>query len=508
MGILCVGWLNETKKLESTIKNMYRCQHIRVMHDNHQFELGISSLGYEWSRLFTAIAQRKQMLGLTKDDIYILVVDQPDEWNWFSAWPLDCLDIPYGGPTYLDGFSNEMDLNIGFVHADGWKTFGFQAEHAVLYQIFRLYLVIQMFQATIRREMVGPNDFIATAKRVRHRFSHDAPRGCINDMCDYKPDIQHKIKSADVCRDCLGLLDDSQYSTEYISDVVQIFQKVRELVINVKDYLDEVEESSSEAALSYPAILASMKMQWENVRQFADPHAKIWNAVGYFDYIIKYTCILLYTEQGVEWPDKTRPSLGDWVSRFQKMTHKDFGLSEVNRTRLKKTFQILNRLTINDRVQNIVQYRNDNVGHGVLIGLDYNFQQEAESLGSAIQQMEELLFPIWTSRQLFHPNGGLASEGTSLSVQGYRLNGNLTIFPLKEYSIPLDQMATMLPLIQKMSGEEEQYRIIMLDEGENVFNLHDHIRYRKCNVCNQRRLTMKDGEFWLDVVKGHRIRKN
>ena len=223
--------------------------------------------------------------------------------------------------------------------------------------------------------------------------------------------------------------------------------------------------------------------------------------------MIKYTCILLYIEKEKEWKYKPRPSLGDWVSRFQKMTTETFGLKEEDRSRVAKVYSILNTLQINERVQDIVQYRNDNLGHGHLIGHDYNFNHEAEVLGSAIQKMEDLLLPIWEQRELFHPNGGLEARAGSLSIQGYKLNGNLTIFPIEEELIPIADMPNIFPLLEKIQEGNEQYRIIMFNENHKAFNMHEHIRYRTCNVCNQRRLTMKDGEFWLDVVQGHRIRR-
>ncbi|MFZ0827259.1 MAG: hypothetical protein WAO02_07530 [Verrucomicrobiia bacterium] len=104
------------------------------------------------------------------------ILDEPIESNWFShaAWGQD----------------------IGFITTHSWEYIS-----ALPVVSYLAYEVVENLVELlwIADEMEGQR-FIA---EVVH---HGEGRGCLNDMCEFKPRIGIKIRTGDICPDCLNLL--------------------------------------------------------------------------------------------------------------------------------------------------------------------------------------------------------------------------------------------------------------------------------------------------------------
>ncbi len=498
---LYIGFVAKTEYLTSTLRSLYGFSHLHVSYDTVVLDIPFSDeWGYQWHDVFSCATKRKKQLGLTKEDVYIVVLDQPDECNWFSAW---VGNSPYGFEC-LESFQSfvEHDTNVGFVHADDWNEYGIQEVFGVLYQVARLFLEIQLTHHVIKSDIAQGRPFFEAIERNEVYLVHEDALGCINDMCVEKQDVLHKIRTADVCAACFDILRELT-EKEYLPDIFGVFDLVRDNVVNARNFLVG---NQYEEALEHPAPIAFMKMHWQNIRAGGSAHEIIRNAVGYFEYMVKYTCTLLYAENKQNWMSD-RPSLGHWVGWFTRMSTVEFGLHEDERRIIEQCTKVLNAIIVQGRKQNIVEFRNDNIGHGQLIGFDHDYSSDSRTLEEIIDHLEDLLVPIWNKRDLFHYSGGMTlDEQGRIKLSGYNLRGNRQIFSLTTKAISMAEFNKIHSLLQPRGKPFEPHRVLVWTQNKTTYSLAGYIEYRTCHVCEQRRLTMRDGEYWLDVVKGHRIR--
>lgn len=57
--------------------------------------------------------------------------------------------------------------------------------------------------------------------------THDHPIGCMSDMCQYKPDVIYKLRTADICTDCKNKMIASGVDRTLFLQVLRIFDSVR-----------------------------------------------------------------------------------------------------------------------------------------------------------------------------------------------------------------------------------------------------------------------------------------
>jgi hypothetical protein len=124
--------------------------------------------------------------------LVILLTDLANKPNWFSA-----LDPANPGN--------------GFVHTAEWEHYvRCSGVFPVAYLVASLVLQKHMFR-----------DMKALKKAV-----HQFPLGCINDFCEHKREIILKLRTADVCFDCMHLLKDTLKPLE-LQQMLNIFEGVR-----------------------------------------------------------------------------------------------------------------------------------------------------------------------------------------------------------------------------------------------------------------------------------------
>ena len=57
--------------------------------------------------------------------------------------------------------------------------------------------------------------------------THDHPIGCMSDMCQYKPDVIYKLRTADICTDCKNIMLEHEVDRMLFLQVLRIFDSVR-----------------------------------------------------------------------------------------------------------------------------------------------------------------------------------------------------------------------------------------------------------------------------------------
>lgn len=150
----------------------------------------------KWENLFQKCANYRKENKIGNDDFVLLLTDKPNKHNWFAA--LD-ENMPYNG----------------FIHTADWDYFiDCSPAFPIAYEVISLMLQKHMFE--------GLYD-------VRINV-HQHPIGCINDMCMQKKDIILKLRTGDVCIDCLKKVE-GKISMPDLHHALNIMSSLREKML-------------------------------------------------------------------------------------------------------------------------------------------------------------------------------------------------------------------------------------------------------------------------------------
>ena len=149
-----------------------------------------------WDALFNKADQYRRHKNIANDEFVFLITDIANDKNWFAA---------------LD---EKMPYN-GFIHSDDWEYYiKCSAAFPIAYEIISLVLQKHMF-----------NGFFELRTKV-----HENPIGCVNDLCLHKREIILKLRTGDVCEDCLQRVI-GNISVPELHHALQIMNSLREKML-------------------------------------------------------------------------------------------------------------------------------------------------------------------------------------------------------------------------------------------------------------------------------------
>ena len=149
-----------------------------------------------WDALFKKANQYRNKNNIPKDEFVILLTDIANKQNWFAA---------------LD---EKMPYN-GFIHTADWEYYiKCSAAFPIAYEVVALILQKHMFE--------GLYD-------LRTKV-HENPIGCVNDFCMHKREIILKLRTGDVCEDCIEKIA-GKISAPEMHHVLQIMSSLREKML-------------------------------------------------------------------------------------------------------------------------------------------------------------------------------------------------------------------------------------------------------------------------------------
>lgn len=149
---------------------------------------------YTWEQLFEAIEYYKMDQGIDSNDFVFLLTNKYNEKNWFA----------FLGPS----------MRIGFIHTDDWPWFfgdGADIRYPISYEVTVWIMRALMFQN--QQEVV--------------KGFHKKTVGCINDFCKNKNEITIKMRTADVCDDCMKVLKKKDVEPHYLNQLFSIMDGIR-----------------------------------------------------------------------------------------------------------------------------------------------------------------------------------------------------------------------------------------------------------------------------------------
>jgi hypothetical protein len=146
----------------------------------------------KWTTIFDKCNNYRLNNNIPNNEFVILLTEVSNTNNWFAS---------------LD---EKMPFN-GFIHTADWNHFiKCQDSFPIAFEVIALVLQKHMF-----------NDYNEARSSV-----HLDPIGCVNDMCLEKKDIKLKLRTADICPDCMNKLKGKLTFAE-INQALNIMESLR-----------------------------------------------------------------------------------------------------------------------------------------------------------------------------------------------------------------------------------------------------------------------------------------
>ncbi len=164
-------------KYESDIKKL-----------NFNKELG---LPLSWRELFSLCDFYRTTFNINETDFIIVLTIRRNALNWFS----------------------HCENKNAFVHTGDWEYFtDANPKYPVAHQI-----VENVMQSLMKLDTVNiPNINV-----------HTDSRGCMNDFCQNKGQIILKLRTADICPDCIEKIQEENIDHNIVNQVLKIFEGIR-----------------------------------------------------------------------------------------------------------------------------------------------------------------------------------------------------------------------------------------------------------------------------------------
>lgn len=173
-----------------------------------------------WDTLFTKCTSYRISHSLPEKDFVILLTDIANDKNWFS-----CLDehMPYNG----------------FVHTADWDHYiSCSPAFPIAYEVIALVMQKEMFE--------GVTDLRSSV--------HHNPIGCVNDMCIQKREVILKLRTGDVCADCMMSLHEKM-PVPIIDHSLRILGSLREKMLFAQNFRQSIPPSRLLIDAQYRLVL-------------------------------------------------------------------------------------------------------------------------------------------------------------------------------------------------------------------------------------------------------------
>jgi hypothetical protein len=158
-------------------------------------------LAVRWSDLFTQIQEYRSIYGIPEGEFVILLTPVANKKNWFAL---------------LD----EKHPFNGFIHTDEWEHFiSCNPAFPIAFEVVALALQKHIFKKFSDVE----------------KLTHDKPIGCVSDLCMRKTDIILKMRTADVCPDCMQRIQ-KELSMPEIHHALSILESLRVKMLYAQNF--------------------------------------------------------------------------------------------------------------------------------------------------------------------------------------------------------------------------------------------------------------------------------
>lgn len=404
------------------------------LHPNSQGEL-------IWEDVFRSLRKYREANHLSPSTFVFLLTSTPNEYNWYAV-------------------EDSEQMRNGFGHFGDFKWVTSAPSSAIATH----YLLKAIFNSLLDEAGVAWKD-----------MWHEKPRGCFFDFCGDKQDLSHKLRTADICGDCLQIFRDAQIPEALLKQTVAIMEATRKLAINTGQYL---EEEASFNDWPFPVAITRHK-----IVQAINPLLRFMLLLDHFDSLVRFFYLAYEVDAGRTPELIERPSLGWWV---EQLAHALSG---------QRFFREVVSIAEQEKV---VALRNERRGHGWMSANEESYRGDAEKLEAAIARIEEEMRPFLEKHRLVIPRD-IGLSGGQYVVDAENLVGSHVLHPTVQLTFEVDP---------RLLGLMSQNEVFLTDKRMAHFRrISPFIRSTTCPECRHPRVLITDGGHqYIDVLIGHRVR--
>ena len=153
---------------------------------------------YEWSQFFMTCIAYRQFNDIPAQDLVFLLTNAMNKENWFG--------------------SIDESMRNFFVHTADWPFFFRMLNkptYPIAYEI--VVWVLRSLMFTHRKEILG--------------HVHDQPLGCINDFCVQKDQIILKMRTGDICLDCMDQIVKNDVPPPILKQIQNTLNEIRQHIL-------------------------------------------------------------------------------------------------------------------------------------------------------------------------------------------------------------------------------------------------------------------------------------
>jgi hypothetical protein len=393
-----------------------------------------------WQDAFRAISRLATNHQVTDEHSVCLLTATPNENNWFAV-------------------NNPENPGSFFIHVDdySWVTCA-PSQHVTAH-----YVIKCLFNSLLMRSEIN-------FQNIRHY----QPQGCFNDFCSDKIDLNFKLRTADICGDCLEVYREAGLSDSLFFQVCGILEETRRWAINTAQFLPQEEIFKT---WPYPVAITRHK-----VVQSRRPLFRFLLLLDHFDSMVRYFFLAREVSAGRQPALVEKPSLGWWVDQLAQSL------------KGAKQFREVVKIAQQERV---VMLRNERRGHGYMATTEDAYSKEAAELEKTLSRIEDELRPFFERYQLVIPRE-IRITGGDFHISGELLAGSHSIHPPFELKIsdnPRDR------------GLADQHHVYLTDRDFTRFHaMQPFLLHQNCPECKHPRLLITDGgNQYIDAFMGHRV---
>ena len=412
---------------------------VRVVPKTVELRAGDDGL-LRWDDAFVKMCEVRKSENVKDDEFIYLLTKTANESNLYAV-------------------QDPQDMRNGFGHvADfSWAT------SAPDHMISSHFLLKGIFNALLMRGGLNWTE-----------FCHESPRGCLYDFCTDKRDLALKLRTADICGDCMEIFHTIGIPEPLLAQTIDIMETTRRAALNTGKFLPAEPRF---AGWPFPVAITRHKAV-----QATNPLLRFMLLLDHFDSLVRFFFLAHEIQSGRTPILEDRPSLGWWV---EQLAHS-----------LKGARHFKEVVTIASQ-EKVVSMRNEKRGHGWMSANEDAYRTDAERLETVLNAIEEELRPFLDKcrlvilRQVQLKDGGFV-------VDGEQLLGSHMLHPTFSLKLKSDP---------RTLGLEEQGRVYLTDPSMQSFKpMYPYIRNELCPTCNHPRVLITDGgRQFIDAFMGHRV---
>jgi hypothetical protein len=163
--------------------------------DSLSYSFPLEEKVYTWKQLFGICTDFRKENKIPKDDHVMLLTDQSNEHNWFGSY--------------------DESLKNYFIQTNHWGYFfgnDLDSRFPIAYEVAGWILRNMMFK-----------DQLETYNAL-----HNDPRGCMMDFCKQKTQIILKMRTGDLCQDCMNILTNRDVNRSHARQLFTIMDGIRD----------------------------------------------------------------------------------------------------------------------------------------------------------------------------------------------------------------------------------------------------------------------------------------